>query len=289
MALVLVAWAAAVGTAIVLGISFVTRIDVQAAASQAAAVRSRAAAESAVWYAVYGLVSGNGGRLPTNTTPVHFEYDGIPVTILVQAQAGLVDLNRASYDLIRAAMEGALERPALAITFADAVKEWRTNQGRMAISNAASANTAVRVFRTHEVLRQLPAISDGEYGQIAPLFTVHSTAAGVAVDVAPEWVLTALSNAGTAAAQERLNEDRRGSMQTAEERTSKAGSTRAISGGFEILVEARTKAANARLSATVVIDRSQTPPYSIVDWREGWYDRMPDQYYERFDTDARVH
>ena len=136
-----------------------------------------AAADGAIAAAVMQLLAPQ--RPACDGTPWQTGFDGHAVTLAVQDQSGLVDINAAGAGLLRRVFALALGDDARAAALAGAVIAYRQGRGSFAFAGVGD-------------LQALPGIDAASLARLRPALTVYSQAEGVNTALAPLPVLLAL-------------------------------------------------------------------------------------------------
>jgi general secretion pathway protein K len=135
--------------------------------------------------------------------PQAFSFDGLAMTISVQSEAGLIDLNAADETTIAGLFTAAGLAPDTAKTLAASVVDWRepvdgdddpTRTRGTTDGQYASAGYMPRhnPFQTVDELKLVVGMTPALFARVAPVLTVYSREADVDEDVAPVAVLNAL-------------------------------------------------------------------------------------------------
>jgi general secretion pathway protein K len=170
------------------------------AASLTARTRATVLANTAIKIAVFDLLGGlsAGGvrskRFPTNGATVFCSVGrGSGAAISVLDEAGKVDLNAASEDLLRALLRRTVRTRGGADELARRLVDLRKppDSGNTG-TDAAPPPSAPRI-RTIFELEQLPGVDTNTMLSLRPLVTVHSGAPGIDPTVASPGMLGALA------------------------------------------------------------------------------------------------
>jgi general secretion pathway protein K len=259
-ALLVVLWAVAMAALIGTEITALGRRETHIAANLKTAVMAEAAADGAVYEAIFRLMRGetgwDGKGEPHAVTVGQFQ-----VTVTVRDEGGKVNLNDAPLPLLVALFAGARIDTAAAENIAAAVVAWRGD------SQATAAQTAAwreqyraagldyappfEPFQTVDELSLVLGMTPDFYAKVAPYITV-SSAGGVNPDVAEPIVLAALqtSSATTPQTQPAANQQSTLSVVTIDARA--AGPERA-----------------AFARRAIVNLGGSSSKYSIYEWSRG--------------------
>jgi hypothetical protein len=86
-------------------IAYVTRVEALLARRSFDLARAQAAADAAIVSTIAGLSDEEPDRRPTIGAPQSWQFEGVPVTIVVSREAGRIDINKAHDELLRAFLE----------------------------------------------------------------------------------------------------------------------------------------------------------------------------------------
>jgi general secretion pathway protein K len=125
-ALLLVLWIVLLLSALVAGYALSARIESLQGNGSARQLVAREAARAGVEYAVSRLLEPDPARRwPVDGRPQRFVFAGLPVEVAVRDEAGRIDLNAASPELLRDFFVALGEPPATAMQLAAAVVDFR--------------------------------------------------------------------------------------------------------------------------------------------------------------------
>ena len=242
--------------------------------------RARAVAEAGVWLAVADLLSPPSvQRWPQDGTPIEINFVAGTIGLRIQDEAGLVDINRADDALLRGLLSDAVP-PGQAVTpLFDALLDWRDPDQARRAAGAEDADYLLSEydskdgpFNSIEELRRVSGMSDGIYRNIRHAVTIHSMQPGINPAPAPRAVLEAIPGSRADLIDAYLA------------RRHEPGQTATITDtdhhyfnarqGLTLTITSTGTAGRARLRLDVVValDRTHTPPYSVLGWREA---RLP--------------
>ena len=167
--------------------------------------------------------------------------------IRISSEAGKIDLNAASPEMLAAVLRFSGLGPAEAIAAADRIIAWRLD-------------AAHRRFRTVSELRLVPSLTDALYATAAPLLTVASRTNTIDRQVASSKVLQVLSDAGDALAATQLE---------ARSQNAPSGADRALAIGEAVTIQAQLTTTSLTLTRTATIHATgdQRQPYWVLDWQ----------------------
>jgi general secretion pathway protein K len=136
--------------------------------------------------------------------PQSFTFDGLAMTISVQDEAGLIDLNVADESTIAGLFTSAGLAPAMAKTLASNVSDWREPVGgddpnrKQGTTDAQYAAAGLgyaprhNPFQTVDELKLVMGITPALFARVAPALTVYSRDSSIDEQSAPIVVLNAL-------------------------------------------------------------------------------------------------
>ena len=153
---------------------------------------AKLAAEGAIYAAIHkAITSPGGGAAPKGGS---YKVGELTVSVKVSAEAGRVNINRASQPFIAGiiAAQGVEERKALAI--AAAIIDWRDSDNLKQFDGAEAAEyrranlqqvPRNSPFETIGELQQVKGMSQPLYNRVAPMMTVYSLSGDVDLNQAP--------------------------------------------------------------------------------------------------------
>jgi general secretion pathway protein K len=204
MALLTVLWVVALLAALALGFANVSRTDASLVRNRYAAARAEALANSGVSLAIAGLLDPEQrGGWRADGTPRDLAYDGGTIAVRVQDEAGKLDLNKTSDDILANLLRnlglGAGDSGALVV----AIDRWKAAREALwrGFGHSDDENgrgIAAGPFLALAELRGVPGFSGGIYDRVAPFLTVYSHDYRVDPRTAPSIVLRSLPGADPA-------------------------------------------------------------------------------------------
>ena len=153
-------------------------------------------------------------RWRVDGVPQPFSFDGLAMTVSVQDEAGLIDLNAADESTIAALFASAGLAPDAAKTLAANVSDWRTPidsdddpDRKTGTTDAQYASAGLgykprhNPFQTVDELKLVVGMTPALFARVAPALTVYSRESDADEQSAPAIVLAALypNNAGKVA------------------------------------------------------------------------------------------
>lgn len=279
IALVAVLWVLVLLSLVAANLTSTSRADISMARNVTAAVEARLLADAAVERAVFELLAPRPGDpwVPDGRVrPLELENGAVLVSI--QDEAGKLDLNYGSEDLLRNLLQELGLETEAATSLVDRVADYRDEDDLRRL-NGAEADDYLRLdlpfgpadadFRAIDELRRVPGITPRIYAELKGLVTIHSQSAEVDPVLAPERLLRVLTgvDAGTIAtvlgARGAAGDAGLGNM------PSPAEATEPREGVFTILAEAQTASGgHYRRLAVIRTSLSDDPPFTILDWRQ---------------------
>ena len=191
-----------------------------------------------------------------NAKPTHCQWsDDIAVAISIQDQGGLVDLNTASPDLLKALLQGVGTNDATSVGLVAALQDFRDPDSQSASGGIEPANFPGKVYGPKnaplaipEEIDQVPELDDALFHRLMPFVTVYSQQAGIDLSSAPQKLLDLL---GTRDAALRF-----------------ASPSPAKTFSIDVTAELRN-GSRYRRQALVSLLRQPDRPFAILAWRRG--------------------
>ncbi|MBS0294430.1 MAG: general secretion pathway protein GspK [Proteobacteria bacterium] len=192
MALVAVLWIVAALSIAVTGIVHTIRTETRAASAARRMVELQAVGEAAIALALQGMTAPQAGPRAA-WRRVEVPYDGQVITVEIGTLNGLVDINRASPELLAALYAVAGGRNAQAA----AALAQATIQTRL----QPDASGRPLQFEATEDLMRVPGFDYDLYARLRPLVTADAQGSGrVNAQAAPQALLSVLAEGNTARA-----------------------------------------------------------------------------------------
>jgi general secretion pathway protein K len=271
IALISVLWAVVLLSALAASLLVASRTELRLGRNAAGQAQARALAEAGVNRAILGLLERQPDqRWRGDGTLYHLSLPGGAVRIVIQDEAGRIDLNKAGVGLLRPLLRTAGLDEAEAEALADAIRDWRDPDQLRRLHGAEDDDyraagytygAADRPFAAVEELQQVIGMSSALYRRIAPAVTVFSGQGNVDATVAPRAVLAALPNM-TEAEIDAVMAARAGRTAPAPFRPGGAV--------FTVYAEARGENGSVYLREAIVrITRDPARPYLIHGWKQG--------------------
>ena len=276
MALVLTLWLLTLLTVMVGGFSYAMRNETRLTVHGVELAKARSRAEAGVWLAVSDLLSPQSERRwPSDGAPALADFGEGTISLRIQDEAGRIDLNRASDELLRGLLEAA-SQPGDDVTLPlNAILDWR-DQDKDRRDPGAEDNDYPHdgygakdgPFNSIGELRRVAGITDEIYGNIDHAVTIHSLQPGINPDLAPRIVLQAIPGSDDVRIDEFLaNRHKPGEDATITDVdhhyfNAEQGLT------FTITSEGTAGRSKLILEVVVSLDEDVHPPYSVLSWRE---------------------
>jgi general secretion pathway protein K len=306
MALLMVLWTIGILALISAVVTTTVRTEVNRSRNLLESAKAEALADAGIYRAIAVLSNADLAQRPrVDGTSYGWTFQGVQILLAIQSEAGKIDLNAASDQLLGGLFISVGVEPEESKRLVDAIRDFsdrdnvRRARGaedddyRMAgLANGAKDSR----FQNASELQQVMGMTSKLYDGIAPVLTVYSGAKTIDSDVAPRMALLALP----AATAERVNTilaergesfDRMESMfgengesdlltgeLAMDERLMVDGDTvdpkstnRHRYGVFTITATVRTAGGgNFERIAIVRVMNNWKKPFIIHEWRQGW-------------------
>lgn len=260
--LVSVIWIAGLLAVITTAFTISVRSHSLAAGNAFYNTRAELVADGMAMVAAYKLANAVDAsqRPKLNGEPTHCGWpDGISVSITVQDQGGLVDLNTASPDLIGALLQGFAVDKSKSAEIMGALHDFRDADSISALGGDEPAafpgkpyGPKNRPLAVPEEIGQLPELHEALFDKLMPLVTVSSQQPGIDLARAPRQLLDILGiNDVNGAAAQRFSSPSPANV-------------------FSIDVMAElSNGSRYRRQALVSLLRQPDSPFAILAWRRG--------------------
>lgn len=200
VALVLVLWLIVLLTVVGISHSRSVRLDVSVSSHVRSHIKAKMLAESALNLAILELYkSKDDEHAPFNGEQFVLEMPGGHVLLKIRNASGLVDLNKASPDLLEALLDVAQLDDERKLALVDAIQDWRDGDDLVHPNGAEDQDYRVagldygtpdKPFFSIGELRYVLGMDTQLYNRLAPYITVHSGMSTVNPDYAPPELLT---------------------------------------------------------------------------------------------------
>lgn len=202
VALIAVIWVMALLSLIAASFTLQTRTQINLARNAVDNAEARAHADAGINLAILELLNANAETsLPLNGTPVERTYKGSRLTLRVQDESGLIDINKARPQLLSALFISAGLNRDEAETLADAVADYRDTDSLKRLKGAEDEDyhragralgAADKPFATVDELRRVLGMTEAIYDAVKDAATVHSRRRAPDKTTAPPLVLATL-------------------------------------------------------------------------------------------------
>lgn len=254
IALVSVLWLLVLLTTIAVALTTTVRSEIRAVGNTVAMTKARYGAQAGVELGVLNLLIPRAQRSPTDGSVRELALRDVDLRIATRDEAGKIDLNHASGEVLIALLMQAGVETNRASAIADAILDWRDIDDMRRLNGAEDADyriagrgygTADSRFHAVEELQRVLGMEPDILAAIEPALTVYSGLAGANPQLASPQVVNAIS--GLPAAQ-----------------------TNASGLSYTIYVEATTaEGITSRVAATVaLVPGSAGRPYQVLAWRQ---------------------
>lgn len=235
-------------------------IETMLAARQVETTAARFVAESAINLAILELLHADARDMPHPDGRLReLRLEDRDIILSVRGASGLVDINKAAEPLLKSVFAAAGAADDYASALAAAVVDWRDTDDLRHMDGAeiddyVSAGMpwrpSNRPFSTVDELRFVLGVTPAIFREASPYLTVHSPGPTLDLDLAPDFLILAVTGSRLA-----VNE----ASNTARVRTGAYHINAAVRGSGSVLVSCE---------AVVLVTGSAEVPYSILEWRE---------------------
>jgi general secretion pathway protein K len=272
VALLVVLWACTLLAILLGGYAALSRTEAMQARYQFAQTQAHYAAEAGLNRAIYSLQAPDQ-RWIADGRAYPLQWEGAKVTVNVTDEAGKVDLNTASPEVLNGLLHaiGLADAPAQALS--DAIVQWRSPpiskdqlDQRAALYHAAGRSYGPRngPFASIEEVQLVLGMDSALYARLAPVLTIWSGRNTPDLSSASTLVLSGLPGM-TPEQLQQIDAARAGNNATA-----------ALAGASGVTHSIRSQAVladgtRAVLNVTVRLqgNRSGAQPYAVLRWQEG--------------------
>lgn len=201
MVLVVVLWIVTLLAVMAGGFAYSMRVETRLATSAVERAQARALAEAGIAYGLaWQLDLEAQKQWPPNGDPREWAFGGGRLRIEVTNASGLVNLNNAGSELLKALLAGAGVAPGERDKLADAIHDWRDPDDQRLPQGAESADYRAAGwpkpknanFESVEELGQVLGMTGELQQRLASATTVFSYESTVNPELAPARVLSAL-------------------------------------------------------------------------------------------------
>ncbi len=266
-ALVTVLWAAIILAVVVESVLITGRTEARLARDHTELAELDAIADAALNITILRLLDPSAAaQPPVDSTPFVISFAGHQLRVSVQDEAGKIDLNMAQGEVLHRLLTSVGVDVEVADGLVDKILDWR-EPGAARRLNGAKAADYRRAgfsygprngpFESVAELKLVMGMTPQLFSLIAPALTVYSQTPWVDPDLAPRYVLLALSgNAGGAVAQ-------------AAAATAQTRLTSAVRLAHAFTITADTRGAGQTDVAKIAVIRltgSRSPPFWVYRW-----------------------
>lgn len=264
----------------------IARSHIKVAAVSSESARAEALADAGVNLAIIDLVASRekgpeARRFPLVAVPVMCSYggDGATLTIVVQDEAGKVDLNIGSDELLRALVLGAgVEAGEAAV---DAILDFRDTDDDRRPSGAERAEYLASgrafgpkngAFIVIEELAGVLGLNQADLDRLRPFVTVYSGQIGVDPNVAPPALVEVLSRGAQEGSSQSFRKSLRSGMglQAGKAPLPEQFASASVRRAFSVRSEGRMRGGTVFVREAIVeMGPSRTTPYVIRRWARG--------------------
>lgn len=285
IALVAVLWIITSLTVLVLSFNSSVRSHLDLTATELGQAHSRAAIDAALRLAVHRLrATKPADRWLADGEARNVNVVGRAVRITIRDEHGLIDLNKASVDLLRGMMERHLSDPSRARVLAARIADWRDEDGDVREAGAEDAayiaagragGAGNRPFFDAMELSAVLGVSRADAVAIAPFVTVHSGRASINILAAPKGVLEALPgiNAGMVNAIVRLRQDPQTDPKVLQETLQNWKGMISVKEGRSFRVQINVTdpvIVPLAVEVTVLLMPRSKHAFHVLNWQERW-------------------
>ncbi len=279
MALVIVLWFLALLTLMVGALAYSMRVETQTVSNAVVSARGRAVGEAAIFWAIAEMAKPEDERqVLEDGTPFEWEFGGAKVTITVLNEAGLVDINTASRELMAKLFTdlGGLEAEQVDALL-DAITDFRDQDNVRSLNGAEDEDYEAQglpgakdaPFESVEELQRVMGMTGTLYRAVAPYMTVYSHSSGVNPRYSPRGLLLVFAD-GDAAAVDSWMAERAEAPNSAMPAFGQGMFAPSRRNSYRITADSGFPDGTGRIrvSATAFVYPQQQPPYVINAWRE---------------------
>ena len=280
IALVSVLWIVALLSMVAFGVSTSVRNETRMVRNMLLSAQAQYAAEGAIELAISSLLTPSQQRWPADGTVRQFQIATAEVSVAIFDEAGKIDLNFASAELLNNLLETAGVEADLRMSLVDAIMDWRDSDNLRRLNGAEDDDYSaaglpygakdakfVTVDEIALVLGMQPEIVQA----IKPVLTVYSRQPGINPVVASEQALRAYSGGNSMAVDAYIDQRKAPSDGTANaepEFIDRRLLATAGSSIYTIHVESRVEETIVtRMDATVVLLGGREL-YKVLSWKQ---------------------
>lgn len=279
--LLIVLWMLTLITIIATNYTTATRTEMAIFTATRSTAVARAAAQAGIWMGVAKLSTRDiKSRWSTAGEIYSQEFGDAELRISIQDQAGLIDLNGASAELLATLFRNALPQLDAPMELVAQIMDWRDSdstpeklgaEDRDYHTGGFDYGAKDGPFNSVAELQQLLAFNSNIYAAVAPLLTVYSGLSEVNIKTAPPAVLELMPGLSepeiTQILKARISGDFR-AVTNALSATQRRFLTNVQSKFYEVRAEATVDNSRVTIGALILIAPSSQRPYTILSWAE---------------------
>lgn len=252
----MVLWAAVLLAVLAAGVLKTSRTDIALTRNLIETTKAELAADSALWVALHQVLTEDEPAWRTDGSVYGWLIDGTEVRVMITDEAGRIDINRASHELLASLFRAAGETPAEADALANSVVEFRS--------------TRATPFQLAESLEQVPGMPASLVTRISDAITIHSGAPSPEVSVAQGLALAALVGPVETETDPLRDGRLTSSSDTPEILVPSVGRSLASSGLLRIEAESFMQGGpHFARDALIQLSRRANATYRVLQWRRG--------------------
>ena len=281
LALVIVMWMLVLLTIMAAGYSTTTRTETRLTAQQLYASQARASAEAGLWLVVQDLLKPEPARRwPADGTSNEIIFSDNQMEIIIQDQAGMIDINTARDELLKGLIESTGEDEPAVQQLVDAILDWRDRDDLTRLYGAEDSDyrnsgfdyeAKDGPFNSIDEMRKVMGMTESVYQKIQPALTVYSHLPGINPEVAPAEVLMAVPGMDSETIDnfmmERSNPELTAKNPTVPGLNSRfTNNSKGIS--YKVTSSCVINETRVTLEAVISLRRNSKLPYTVLSWRE---------------------
>jgi general secretion pathway protein K len=282
IALITVMWMVAFLSVLAAGVTAIARGDVQLARNVLGVAQARNEAEGGIYYALTRLTDTSATKWIGNGSVYRVPVSGVKVEVTIQDEAGRIDLNGATAELLRNLFMAGGADVELADECTDAVMDWR-DEDQFRRTHGAEWDDYVEAgldysprngpFLNIDELQMVLPVPRKLFRVIRPALTIYNGGNGFYPALAPAMALMAISGSDPEAVSLYLTNRQANPGQLVTAGMPQVGRRFAEAVGgkvFHISASATTDSGfAAAVTAVVSLNRNDPlKPFTILDWNQ---------------------
>jgi general secretion pathway protein K len=264
IAIVAALWAAALFAIIVISVLQIVRADARIGRGREDVAQLSGVADAAVNITILSMLGPQASQPPVNAVPFNVPFVGYTARVVVQDEAGKIDLNMTSAAILIQLLSAVGLDTGSAKEMANRLVAWRgTDPAAQSGGSDVASATHGQLFQSVEELQLVAGMTPDLYRRIAPLVTVYSQTASVDPALSNAGVLNVFRTIDPSAEEtwRRLQEEHAGL------RTPQSSPGVAIGHAFTITAEVSgAGSARAIRTATIRLTGHEQDPLLIYRW-----------------------